>query len=152
MRHYFLGIDPGQAGALAVIDHGGTCCRVEDMPSTPHDVAAFVRSMLAALPSGGVYAVLERAQPMPKQGVSSSFNYGRGFGCLEGILVAHCVPYELVPPRVWKRGLGLDSDKEKARAMAQRLFPDAELERKKDHGRAEALLIAEWYRRREARA
>ncbi len=43
----------------------------------------------------------------------------------------------------WKRLQGLvKKDKEAARLKAQRLFPWASLKRKKDHNRAEALLIA----------
>jgi DNA repair protein RadD len=46
----------------------------------------------------------------------------------------------------WKRALGLDRDKENARALALRLYPTAAelLRRKSDHHRAEALLLAHW--------
>ena len=40
--------------------------------------------------------------------------------------------------------LNLGKDKEAARLRAMLLFPDGDLRRKKDHGRAEALLLA-WY-------
>ena len=45
---------------------------------------------------------------------------------------------------IWKRALGLGKDKEQARLRAMQLFAGADLRRKKDHGRAEALLLA-WY-------
>ena len=49
-----------------------------------------------------------------------------------------------VRPAIWKRTLGLGKDKEASRLKAIQLFPTADLRRKKDHGRAEALLLAYW--------
>lgn len=53
-------------------------------------------------------------------------------------------------PRTWKNGMQLSSDKELSRMTARRLFPGcvSRLERKKDEGRAEALLLAEFHLRR----
>ena len=45
---------------------------------------------------------------------------------------------------IWKCALGLGKDKEQARLRAMQLFAGADLRRQKDHGRAEALLLA-WY-------
>ena len=61
------------------------------------------------------------------------------------------------PPAVWKKDLGIYGrrfTKEDSRSLALELFPELadELRRKKDHGRAESLLIAAWglgYRYRE---
>ena len=44
-------------------------------------------------------------------------------------------------------GLASGSDKNASIVLASRLFPSASLARKKDDGRAEALLIAEWAHR-----
>ena len=53
-----------------------------------------------------------------------------------------------VSPADWKRTFGLRrSDKDASRAAAARLFPGADVARKKDHNRAEALLLAEYLRR-----
>ena len=61
-----------------------------------------------------------------------------------GILATLGFAYTRVRPGVWKKALGLRSDKEQARLRAMQLYPGADLRRKKDHGRAEALLLA-WY-------
>lgn len=75
------------------------------------------------------------------------------------LLMGHCVPspstdfdrvtildyswdVDQVRPTVWKRALGLGKDKEASRLKAMQLFPSADLRRKKDQGRAEALLLA----------
>jgi crossover junction endodeoxyribonuclease RuvC len=46
-------------------------------------------------------------------------------------------------------GIPGGADKDASRLMAQQLFPTlvSELKRKKDHGRADAVLLAEWLRR-----
>jgi len=81
---------------------------------------------------------------MPGQGVRSMFTIGVGHGLFLGILAAVGLPYTRVRPAIWKRTLGLGKDKEASRLRAQQLYPGADLRRKKDHGRAEALLLA-WY-------
>lgn len=48
-------------------------------------------------------------------------------------------------PTSWKRHFRLGSDEDASRALARRLWPACGvLERKKDHGRAEALLMARY--------
>jgi crossover junction endodeoxyribonuclease RuvC len=83
---------------------------------------------------------------MPGQGVRSMFTCGLGLGVWLGVLAALKLPYTRVRSSVWKRALGLGKDKEQARLKAMQLFPTASLRHKKDHGRAEALLLA-WYGR-----
>jgi hypothetical protein len=80
---------------------------------------------------------------MPRQGVVSVFRYGTAFGALCAVTALCEIPTHLVSPAKWKRHFALDSDKEKSRALAIRLWPGCGLfERKKDHGRSEAALLA----------
>ena len=70
---------------------------------------------------------------------------------MRGVLAGLGIPYELVTPQKWKRAMGVPSgDKSSSRPVALRLFPSlaAELRLKKDHGKADALLIAGYGRRR----
>ena len=69
---------------------------------------------------------------------------GYGFGIWIGLLAALQLPYSWVRPQVWKQAMGLGKAKEPSRLRAMQLFPRADLRRRKDHGRAEALLLA-WY-------
>jgi Holliday junction resolvasome RuvABC endonuclease subunit len=139
-----LGIDPGSvSGAWAVIyDNGEMSCGDLPVVDRTIDPAAFARLVRAL---GPCRAVVEQVAAMPKQGVSSTFAFGRGFGCILGVLGACEVPITMVTPGKWKRTFGLDSDKEKSRALAIRTWPaSAQFARKKDAGRAEAALIARW--------
>src|SRR5215471_5766932 len=91
------------------------------------------------------HAVIERAQAMPKQGASSGFKYGRAVGAIEAVITCTTVPMTIIEPTAWKKFHGLHGgEKEASRQRALMLFPAAHalLARKKDHGRAEAALIA----------
>lgn len=140
----YAAVDPGLKGAIGVISESGAYLWVVDMPSTPHDVVEVV----TGLPMG-VRAVIEAQQPFPKQGLSSTFQTGKGYGQLLGVFAALQIPHEIVSAATWKRAMGLSADKQRSREMARRLWPDAPLHLQKHDGRAEALLLAEWIRRRE---
>ena len=78
-------------------------------------------------------------------------NYGRWQGWLDRIGIA----YEIILPTKWRKEIFDSAPKQadkKAMSldMARRIFPSmrSQLTRKSDHGRGEALLIAELCRRR----
>ena len=146
------GIDPGLTGALAFLD-GRKLALLSDMPVSVGrkyeiDVLGLVRML--APHAFNCHAVVERQQAMPKQGVTSSFRNGSSYGSLLAVLAVQGWPVTLVSPREWKHAMHCSSDKNQSLEVARRLFPGAaqKLTRKKDHGRAEALLIAEYGRRK----
>jgi crossover junction endodeoxyribonuclease RuvC len=82
---------------------------------------------------------------MPKQGASSGFKYGRAVGAIEAAIICCEIPLTIIEPTLWKKFHQLrGGDKEAGRQRGLQLFPAAHalLARKKDHGRAEAALIA----------
>jgi crossover junction endodeoxyribonuclease RuvC len=148
-----IGIDPGLSGALAVLDHAGALVAVHDTPvltlatsrgtRQEYDVPGLC-ALLTPYAASQAHVILEASQAMPGQGTRSMFTGGVGYGVMLGILAALALPHTRVRPAIWKRALGLGKDKEASRLRAMQLFPAADLRRKKDHGRAEALLLA-WY-------
>ena len=148
---YTIGIDPGLYGSVAVLDTTGAVLALCDTPTvlirvqrgTRHvyDAPGLV-ALLQPYASLHSHVVIEASQAMPGQGTRSTFTTGYGMGLWVGILASLALPYTAVRPQVWKRTLHLSRDKEASRLRAQQLFPGAELRRKKDHGRAEALLLA----------
>lgn len=147
MSHLVIGIDPGVSGAIALVSPKGTVL-VHDMPvmklgKSSRVNAAHLSSLLSAARDG--HAVIEHVAAMPKQGVVSVFSFGHAAGVVEGVLPALGISYELVRPAVWKRHFKLiGADKEASRAKAIQLYPNAPLDRKKDAGRAEAILLARY--------
>jgi crossover junction endodeoxyribonuclease RuvC len=147
-----LGIDPGIRGGLAIItvDDGAAPRLVDaiDIPVTGTgakervDAIALRAWIVTHKPQ---HAYIERAQAMPKQGVSSGFKYGRAVGAIEAMLAGCEVPMTVVEPSAWKKFHQLrGGDKEGGRQRALQLFPAAHglLARKRDHGRADSALIA----------
>ena len=150
MSDRILGIDPGgTSGAWAVIDDNGKIIATDDLPVAGIGAqrvicgALFAATVERFTPS---QAVVERVGAMPGQGVSSMFKFGRGLGIIEGVIAASMLPVLYVTPTVWKRHFGLASEKEAARQRAIEIWPESAslFSRKRDHGRAEAALIARW--------
>ena len=167
MKHY-IGIDPGSHGYIVVLNEFGECigsCAIED--STEQDLTIFLQM---AKPYGCVCA-MEDVHSMPGQGVSSTFSFGRNVGFLQGLLVAHQIPYTLVTPRKWQKEMWIAKDmvftvrkdkhgedkrqvapKPTSINAATRLFPTTDL-RKSDRarnphdGKCDALLIALYAKR-----
>ena len=158
---HISGIDPGLTGAVAILPEG----LFFDTPTASvkkgsskkvylvAEMASFIRSFGdSSDPHSHVY--IEDVHAMPGQGVSSTFNFGRGFGLWEGIVAALGIPYTLIMPQRWQKEMlaGLPGkDKGASRVRAGQLFPHLanQLTRVKDHGRADALLIAEYGRRQQ---
>jgi len=144
---FALGIDPGLSGAIALI-RNGEFTEVWDMPTMARGTgnkqqvnAAEIGKLLRECPPCPAY--IEQVGAMPGQGVSSMFNFGKATGACLGALAALQFPVTTVTPVRWKRAFDLiGKDKDMARTVAQQLMPAAPLARKKDCGRADALLIA----------
>ena len=144
-----VGIDPGITGAVAVLTDSGEFVAVHDMPTMKlgdkkNQVhAPSLAKMLRFIEPRMV--VLESVHAMPGQGVTSMFNFGMGYGAIKGVLAGIGVPYKDATPQKWKKACGLiGKDKDAARLLAIELWPEASLSRKKDCGRADALLIAKF--------
>jgi crossover junction endodeoxyribonuclease RuvC len=147
----YLGIDCGLSGALAVIEPVNTIpmlIDVIDMPVTGTGAKARIDAISAAewIAQHAVSAAfIERQQAYPRQGLSSAFLFGRSTGAIEAVVALLRIPYSFVEAAGWKRKLRLPGkDKEASRARVLEIFPahHALFARKKDHGRAEAALIA----------
>jgi crossover junction endodeoxyribonuclease RuvC len=146
------GIDPGIHGGLAIVAvENGAAPRLVAAIDVPV-IGTNAKERVDAIAIGTwlskhdvQHAFIERAQAMPKQGVSSIFKYARAAGSIEAAIALSGIPVTIVEPSVWKRHWKLPGkDKESSRQQALQLFPAAHavLARRKDHGRAEAALIA----------
>lgn len=146
-----IGIDPGKSGALAVIytDENNEPFRVKVVPFEE----LTYRDILETCVDSRVVCCVEKVGAMPGQGVVSMFNFGRNLGFIEGLLQANKIAYQLVPPQTWKKEFSLTGNKQASIDVCKRLFPDINLlatprSRKESDGMAEALLMAEYARRK----
>lgn len=97
---------------------------------------------------------LEVVHSMPKQGVTSSFNFGKGYGCVLGVISTMRLPLLHVQPTRWKKSVldGLGREKSDAIRFAMSMFPKEDFKAtpacKVEHdGMAEATCLAEYARR-----
>ncbi|MBJ6799754.1 RuvC family protein [Geomonas propionica] len=147
---YYLGIDPGKKGALSILRQDGTPQWWARMPQGKPEIIDTLVNLIQEHPH--LVMVVELAQAMPGQGVTSCFRYGHHFATFEDVAILLKIPYHEVRPAVWKKVFGLSSDKRLSTSVCRRIFPKVDLippRCRTDHdGIAEALLIAEWGRRR----
>ena len=140
-----LAVDPGLSGANAFYFPSEGAISVEDMPVVGGDVdaATFSARIQQIRPD---VAIVELVASRPGQGVASVFKFGCGFGMVRGVIAASGVPLHLVSPSKWKRHFGSGLRQGESRALALRLWPARSdlFGRKKDHGRAEAALLARY--------
>jgi crossover junction endodeoxyribonuclease RuvC len=139
-----LGIDPGLSGALALYCDGQWVLPIAgDAKHHELNGPEICRWLRAHNPG---HAFIEFASARPGQGVTSMFRFGCSYGAVKMALAACGVPYTVVTPQKWKLAVGVPTgaDKEASRQRALQLFPDQviNLARKKDHARADAMLLA----------
>lgn len=155
---FFAGIDPGVNGAVGLVREDGSFAAVLDMPTL---TATTGRRQIDPAGLAGIlrehaprFVLVERVGPRPGEGAVGAFAFGQTYGGILAVLATLGMPHDVVMPANWKRKAGIPpgAPKDASIAQALRLLPDAapHLSRKKDDGRAEALLLAlqGWEKRR----
>lgn len=156
----FVGIDPGNAGAIVVVEFDNFSFLergIFDMPILKTEGKGKtkkgntkIHTVLDEIEIKNIFQLigkidqvfLEKAQSMPGQGAPATFNYACNYGIIRGIMIGLEIPYTLIHPATWKRAMMKDMDKGKDAAIvrAKQLFPNSDIGKK--DGRAEALLLA----------
>ena len=151
----FIGIDPGLTGGIAVINNTGKeVIYIGDMPVlalAPNSTGRIERIVDAKslfniiVKYSPAVVVVEKVCSRPGEGHMGAFSFGKGYGIILAVTeVVEGVVRIDVTPTSWKKALKLNSDKLMSRELAISKFPKAVdmLGRRKDEGRAEALLLA----------
>jgi hypothetical protein len=157
----YVAIDPGLvSGAWGAVTHRGVFAGCGDVPNDGFRIMTkeLRHNLMAFIDGRDFEIVTEDVHSMPKQGIASTYKFGRAVGAIEAVceaLTSGCPwnegAWHIVSPQRWKRDMELTSDKEECRMKAISLFPEGyeQLSKKKHHNRAEALLLAEWLRRQQ---
>lgn len=141
------GIDPGLTGGIAF--YNGLELHAQRVPTAKIankkilDMEGIIKLLVLFEPD---FVFIEQQQPMPRQGVSSTFKTGFNYGLYIGILQALGYSYQVVTPRRWKLDLDVPADKDIAREIATKLMPQGQgsWSLKCEDGVAEAALISYW--------
>ena len=152
-----IGIDPGISGSICFFKDG-KILEVIEMPVMTEgkknkkqvNGAQIYNEFLKRInkKDDEIRVVIEQVSAMPGQGVTSMFNFGQSYGILKGICSAMQLPMFFVRPAKWKKYFNLiNSQKDASRTRAIEIFPyfSAQLSKKKDSNKADAILIASFY-------
>ena len=146
-----IGIDPGLSGGIAILEDDKV--RLEKMPvlvdsktGRRHVCVVKLKEILSAsLPA---FVVLEKAQPMPRDGSMGSFRYGECFGTISAVVEMLGMECLQVHPATWKTAMQLKgATKDDSRAMATEIVGKDVFSKKNSHNLAEALLLAQYGRK-----
>ena len=152
-----IGIDPGLSGGIAILDDL-KIFDIYDMPIMSEgkknknqlnsaQLVNIIRKNL--IPNGNTFLIVEQVSAMPGQGVTSMFNFGQTFGSIKGICAALNLPIFFVRPAKWKKHFDLiNSSKDASRTKVIEMYPSISprLSKKKDVNKADAILIARYFR------
>ena len=119
----YLGIDPGLQGALAFVSHEGDVISASPLPTrTIRDKkqidSANLYHMIKAYVDNIRFTSVEHVHAMPKQGVVSTFSFGKGFGMILSILEVLNLRYNEPTPQAWKKDILGQSTPDKAKSLA----------------------------------
>lgn len=145
----YIGIDPGAKGAMALITDNAKLPEI-----VPFDRENYIdRLRLVFYEEAECICCIEAVHSITGQGIKSSFEFGKSFGWLLGLLDTLAIPYQPIAPQKWKKEFGLTSDKAQSVAVCKQLFPGINLlrterSRKEDDNCAEAVLMALYAKRK----
>lgn len=148
-----IGIDPGKTGAIAVLTLNQTIISLQDIPlNSGKDISIVGLKEIIGTFSPDDKAIIEVTHAMNfgdrSQSTSSMLNYGMQVGRIEGMLFMSGVKFKEIQSTSWMRAMGVrgkTSGKYNGVEVALKLYPSADIGTK--NGKADALLMAEYYRR-----
>lgn len=141
----YIGIDPGAYGCLCAQFPGGAI-DVWRFKKEDENVELALRDLKehADLLGYNIFALLEKVHSMPGQGVASCFTFGKNYGSCLGALRALQIPFKLITPQEWQKGLFVTKhDKKKHKGALVQIAKDRFPHVKVTADVADALLIME---------
>lgn len=127
----YIGIDPGLSGGLAITNKTGT---IAVFPMPVLDIGGKKEINIKSLSNwfksnayGCKMVGVEIQHAMPKQGVTSMFKIGKGYGIIIGILNALDIPFTEIRANEWQKemfkGQPKGNTKDLSKKIAQQLYP-----------------------------
>jgi hypothetical protein len=139
-HEFFIGIDIGKNGGIAILDAGDRVSLVTKMPKT----RIALIELLKPFSGFSSVAAVEQVHSSPQMGVTSAFSFGGQKERVLTVLTALDIPFDEVRPLDWQRTLQCinGGDKNVTKRVAEMRFPRAKV----THATADALLIASFCR------
>ena len=151
----YIGVDPGKSGGIAIVTDRGSASVVAVTPmliaGREIDLTATAEWIDECIGDANATCYIEKVSAMPKQGVTSMFNFGFSTGAIHGIMATLGIPRHLVTPQRWKKIVLVNTKKDKEAAIdfCRRSYPDVSLlatdrSWKAHSGMADAICIASY--------
>lgn len=173
MQKTIISIDPGSKGFITVVNPKGSITFLSLADNDTQSVSKFLDKVIteAGCYEWGVIAVMEEVHAILGSSAKATFNFGKVFGLLQGLLVGKHIPFHLVQPKEWQSCVWINQDKvydskevkdgvvrrvintkKTSINAAIRLFPHIDLRKTVkckniDDNKADSLLINEFARR-----
>lgn len=167
---YFIGIDPGKDGGIAILNNNGEIVFKTNSPQIGkeadlHKIDTILKSYVVLKQH---HVIMEDVHSIFGMSAKSNFSFGKNVGHLEGMLIGMGTKYTLVAPKKWQKEMwegipeqrkpgkegkkGPIDTKTMSLLAVKRLFPGADLRKserstKAHDGIVDALLLAEYCRR-----
>ena len=157
---FYIGVDPGNKGALCLLGLTGKTIRFVDTPDLKNLVPS-VRAVFRGLPPVDwiIALAIEDVHSVHNSSAKSNFQFGRNLGAIESIIAYWYMDYTYITPKKWQEICEItftypkgatSAQKSKIRkattaARALELYPDAPLYGPRGgllDGRSDALMIA----------
>ena len=154
-----IGIDPGISGSICFFEDG-KILDVLEMPTMTDgkknkkqvngaQIYNEISTKIRGIEKQNLRVIIEQVSAMPGQGVTSMFNFGQTFGAIKGICASLNLPIFYVRPAKWKKHFELiNASKDASRTKVIEMYPliSDRLRKKKDVNKADAILIARYFK------
>jgi len=141
---YYLGIDPGRSGALAVLDADAKLLELHDVSSGEElGVLTIEPVLVEVVKRGKALVIVERPLAFPGVPAQDQITLALAAGAAAGVCRSLGATVEFPTASQWKRKSGLTSDKKLSQERARQLFGDA-LPKRVRHDKCEAALLAHY--------
>ena len=156
VKRFFLGVDPGKDGGLALLDERGLPIP-EFLRKTPiitgkrkeYDIPGMGKLLSEIVDHADVedavlVVILEKQQALPpsfkgrggveiRGGSAANYQRGFGFGLWQGLCVGKKISYEVVTPQSWQKamlfGTSAQNTKQASVIVAKRIWPGVDFRR-----------------------
>lgn len=152
MINWFIGVDPGTKGGVACLSRDGLTLQVHKYtPDKEDELIAWLFDFRLA----GAAACQEAVNGNPLMSGGDGFKFGDSNGIVRGVFKAYRMPWEKVPPKQWQAPLRLQTisadgpaHKNELKDKAMELFPKDKYGVTVTLWNADAILIADWFRKK----
>ena len=156
---FIIGIDPGISGSICFFEDGKIIDVIE-MPTmiegkknkkqvNGSQICNEISKRISKFENHEIRVIIEQVSAMPGQGVTSMFNFGQTFGAIKAICASLNLPIFYVRPTKWKKHFELiNASKDASRTKVIEMYPSISdrLRKKKDVNKADAILIARYFK------